>query len=430
MLRIAIINESFHNPWFYRRWQQFAEVYKDCEVTLITPQKDYGYTSKNNTFGKAVFNTASDVDFENFHIRTINIKRVLSLGWISNNLRTILEDVKPNIIYNIGTHLQLSLVQVIKLRNKHFRNAKLISFSMRGPAFDVNNFMNYDGSLTSFIRRRVIYYNYAKLVLNIFNKNIDAVFCHYPDAVECFKKEGYNGPIYMQTQVGVNPEYFHEDLSARKIIRDKYKVEEDEYLFGSATRFSIAKGVDDVLNALPTEGKWKYLLMGSGRDDEVRRIKSLIEEKGLTDKVIMTGYINLTEMPDYWNAIDCAFHVPRTSLGWVETFSIALVQAMITKKPIIASDSGSVPYQVGPEGLIIHEGDVNELREKILWVLDHRAEAKEIGNKMYNRANACFNTNQLNALFHETIVHDIMNNVFDIKKSDMTKWPFYEKDLS
>ena len=300
---------------------------------------------------------------------------------------------------------------------------------MRGPAFDVNSFLKYKG-LSGFFRRRLVYYHYAKWVLSLFNKNIDAVFCHYPDAVECFKKEGYRGPIYMQTQVGVNPEFFHEDKGARKKIREKYCIKEEDFVFGSATRFSVNKGVDDVLNALPADGEWKYLLMGSGREDEIQRIKRLIEKRGLSEKVIMTGFISLTDMPDYWNAIDCAFHVPKTSLGWVETFSIALVQAMITKKPVIASDSGSVPYQVGPEGIIIHEGCVEEIRNRIEWVLGHKAEAKEIGELMYKRAYNCFNTNQLNALFHDTVVQDIMNRTFDETKSDMTKWAFYEKSIS
>lgn len=429
MIKIVLINESFHSPRFYRRWQQFAEVYKDCDLTLITPRQDYSYTSKNNTFGSSKLNIASDIDECRFHIRTISIRRLFSLGWLSKDLKKVLNDAQPDVIYNIGTHLQLSLVQLIFLRKRYFPSSKLISFSMRGPAFDVSNFKKYNG-FSGFIRRRLVYYNYAKLVLRLFNKNVDAVFCHYPDAVASFKKEGYKGPIYMQTQVGVNPEFFHEDLEARNKIRKKYGIGEDDFVFGSATRFSINKGVDDVLNALPADGDWKYLLMGSGREDEIQRIKNLIDKRGLSGKVIMTGFISLTDMPEYWNAIDCAFHVPRTSIGWVETFSIALVQAMITKKPVIASDSGSVPYQVGPDGIIIHEGRIEEIRDKIEWVLENRGKAKEIGGLMYERAYNCFNTNQLNALFHDTVVQDIMNRTFDERKSDMTKWSFYEKDIS
>ena len=44
--------------------------------------------------------------------------------------------------------------------------------------------------------------------LRCLNSNSDAIICHYPDAIKSFKKEGYKGPIYMCTQVGVDTDVY------------------------------------------------------------------------------------------------------------------------------------------------------------------------------------------------------------------------------
>ena len=143
----------------------------------------------------------------------------------------------------------------------------------------------------------------------------------------------------MQTQVGVNEEWFHEDNEARKEVREKYNLG-DAFVFGSASRFTPDKGIDDILNALPKEGNWKYLMMGKGSEEDNKRLSDLIEKNGLSEKVIMTGFVDWYDMAKYWNAVDCAIHVPRTTSHWVETFSLAAVQPQITKKPVIGNTSG------------------------------------------------------------------------------------------
>lgn len=116
----------------------------------------------------------------------------------------------------------------------------------------------------------------------------------------------------MQTQVGANEEWFHEDKDVRMEIRDKYNTG-DAFFLESASRFTIDKGIDDILDALPKEGNWKYLMMGKGLEDDNKRLVSLIKKNGLEDKVIMTGSVDRYGLAKYRNAVDCAIHVPRTT---------------------------------------------------------------------------------------------------------------------
>ena len=421
MIKILLVNESFTNPIFYRRWELLAEMHRDLDVYLLAPSQEKFKASIHN-FGKDVTITGNEINKDNFHILLFSKKFVITTLWISQDFKNYIRSIKPDVIYNIGTHNQLSLMQLIHLRNKYLPDAKLLSFSMRGPNYDASHFKEKCKPLSRYLKRRLLVYSYAKLTLKYFNNNIDAVFCHYPAAVESFRKEGYTGPIYMQTQVGVNPELFHEDLDARREIRTKYSISDETFLFGSATRFTIMKGLDDILQALPQEGNWKYLMMGSGVEADESRLREIIKKRGLQDKVILPGFISLNEMPKYYNAIDCMLHCPRTDFTWVETFSIALVQNMITGNPVIGNDSGSVPYQIGPDGIIVKENDISALHDKMVWVINHRKEAKQIGALMKKRAMECFSIQHLNELFYRTITEDILQEKYDLNKVDMANY--------
>lgn len=414
MIKIVLINHSFQAKYYARRWQLFAKTYPDVDVTLLTPSKFKWYNNKQYTYTGGKEMEGENFDDGNYHVRVFRLKYKHS--WVSDDFKSLLTEIQPDVIYHLGTHTQLSLIQLGQIRKEYLPESKLILFSMRGPAYNIR-FPKKDGTLKQWMAD--IYLNLYRIpVVKYINRNYDAVFCHYPDAVECFRKEGYKGPIYMQTQVGVNTEWFHEDDEYRKEIREKYNLGKS-YVFGSATRFTPDKGVDDILKALPKDGDYKYLMMGTGSEADLERLKGIIRKRGIDDKVIITGFVDWYDMAKYWNAVDCAIHVPLTTPHWVETFSLSVIQAMISGKPIIGSNSGSVPYQIGPEGMIVEEGNVEELRCRIEWVLTHRDEAHHIGERMKNRVEAGFTVKHLNELFYRTITEDILKDKYDDVKHDM-----------
>ena len=384
--KIVIINHSFMKEYYSRRWKLFAMSHPNVDVTLLTPTEMTWYATKEYTFSGAENVVAQAVEEDNFHIKLfrLNIHR---WSWFSTDYKPLFKEIQPDIIYHVGTHRMLSLIQVAHVAHKVCPKAKLMLFSMRGPASNLTLDHSKCGPKEWLMRR--LRYVQMDLTWRYVRKNFTSIFCHYPDAVDCFRQEGYKGDLYMQTQVGVNKEWFHEDESARKEIREKYNLG-DAYVFGSASRFTPDKGIDVILRALPAEGNWKYLMMGTGSDEDLKRLRSIIKERNIQDKVIETGFVDWFEMAKYWNAVDCAIHVPLTTKTWVETFSLAAVQPQITKKPVIGDDSGSVPYQIGFDNMIVPENNIEALNEKINWVLNHKEEATEIGKRMYERTNKSF----------------------------------------
>lgn len=419
MIKIVIINHTFQRKDFYWRWQCLSEKYNDIDITLIAPEKWEDGKSKGLTFGSVKEYTGVIINRERFRIIPVNLIIGKHGDWTYDGIEKIMIDIVPDVIYHIGTQSQDALFQILKLKNnKVFKNTKFIAFSMRGPQLSLR--LERSPSVFRQIKLYGKYLFFAHRLL-VFNRKCDAVFCHYPKAVQEFRREGYKGPIYMQTQVGVNPDIFHPDDAARNKVREKLGVG-NSFLFGTACRFNRDKGLLEVIDSLPEEGNWKYLIMGWGNEDEVQAVKDKIAEKKLEDKVILTGFIDGWDIiSEYWNAVDCAIHSPLTSESWEETFSLALVQAMATGKPVIGSSSGSVPYQIGCDEMIVPEGNSVALKRKMIEMMTNESKCNSIGDKMLYRAKNCFSIYHLNDLFYLTI-KDIIAGRYDVKKTDMTKF--------
>lgn len=418
MIKLVIINHTFQKPEFYKRWEVLANTHDDLDITLLAPKHWAWGKEKTLTYGHVDNLEGHILEKPRFHIHAIGVQDAIMGEYRSKDIEREILAIQPDITYFIGGHTAYPLMQILKLRSRSrtLKDMKVMAFSMRGhtPTIDfkksekgVKKYINYMGKQVLLGPR-----------LRRFNRDCDAVFCHYPAAMEAFRQEGYQKPIYMQTQVGVDRDVFYPSDAARKKIREKYAIG-DTYLFGSASRFHYSKGLSQIIQALPEEGNWKYLMMGWGRDDEVAAVKKEIALRGLEDKIILTGFIdNWTDMAEHWNALDAAVHAPLTTLKWEETFSLALVQAMITGLPVIGSTSGSVPYQIGPEGIIVEEGNVKALREKMEYLMQHPEEGRIIGQKMRQRALSCFEIRHLDELFYRTI-RDVLLDVYDEKKMDM-----------
>ena len=418
MIKLVIINHSFQRAEFYKRWEILAKRHEELDITLLAPVNWAWGKSKTLTYGRVDIENGKSIEHKNFRIHLIRTADRSMGEYSSQDLEEEIVKIHPDLTYFIGGHTAYPLMQILKLRkrNKSLKNMKVIAFSMRGhtPTID---FKRSEPGLKKYFNTAGKFFLLGPR-LQRFNRECDAVFCHYPAALEAFRAEGYKKPIYMQTQVCVDPDVFYPDPDARKKIREKYNIG-DAFLFGSASRFHYSKGLSQIIQALPEEGNWKYLMMGWGRDDEVAKIKEEIAARGMEDRIILTGFIdNWPDMAEHWNALDCAVHAPLTTLRWEETFSLALVQAMITGLPVIGSSSGSVPYQIGPEGIIVEEGNIGALREQMIRLMNHPEEGKQIGEKMRKRAMECFNIYHLDELFYLTI-KDILNGIYDDSKVDM-----------
>lgn len=403
MIKVLAINSTFREEKYYSRWRLMAEENPDIDITLVGPSKWEG------TVGTHKILYPKDIKENRFEVLHVNMPRKNRIvnklnGMVSLKLFNILRHKKPDLVYMIGYEKGNFIYEVNLARKLFFPKGKIVGFTMRGLDMPLHR-------------------KFYRLHWNLSRKIYDAFCCHYPQGMKVLREQGkFHKPIYMQTQVGVNSDIYFTDNNSRKIVREKYNLKEDEFVFGSAGRIVSIKGVFDIIDALPLNGKWRFMMIGSGAEET--RIKEIIKEKGLQDKVILTGGINDgRDVAKYLNALDCFVHVPKTTQKWVDTFPLSVVEAMAIGLPVIGSDSGVIPYQVGKQGIIVPEGDYKAINKAMQNILNNPKVAKEIGKSMKDRVMHTFEVRHLNKGL-KIIFEEIIRGEYNEKHIDQTDFIF------
>ncbi|MFK7000123.1 glycosyltransferase family 1 protein [Flavobacterium oreochromis] len=69
-----------------------------------------------------------------------------------------------------------------------------------------------------------------------------------------------------------------------------------------------------------------------------------------------------------------------------EGFGIPIIEALFSKTPVITTNSGVFPEAGGPDSLYINPNSVQEIKEKIEWILNNPNEAEVISKKGFEYA--------------------------------------------
>ena len=409
-MKLMIVATNLNRPELWKRWLILRNLDENNEIVILSPKKYTVGAQKAYSFGKVIEYSGVEYEEERFKVIPIEITQDRFGGWSSADIIPNIKREKPDVVYYIGVHSSPSLSQVIK--GARATGAKTYVFTMRGDLKKTT-----DG--LSIKHRLVKMYNDKLTRKNV--KGSDAIFVHYPDAIKAFREEGYKKPLFINTQIGVDTSYFKFTKEGRDRVRERLGLE-DCFVFGSASRLNAEKGVVDIIEALPRNPKIKCMILGSGAESEIKAIKDKAAECGVEDQILLPGLIGWDELPDYLSAMDCALHVPKRGANWVETFSLALVQEMSVGLPVIGSYSGSVPYQIGREDLLVKEGDVRVIREKMEYVINNPEQAKEIGCAMCERCESCFDIEHIAKCF-DIVLKELAHGIYNEKHIDTAeKW--------
>ena len=408
-MKLMIVATNLNRPELWKRWLFLKKSNSDTEIVVLSPKRYQVGAQKAYSFGKLIEYSGESYEEDRFKVVPIEISQDRFGGWSSKDIIPYIKSEKPDVVYYIGVHSSPSLSQVIRGARKV--GAKVYVFTMRGDLAPKQNL--------SLKHRLIKFYNDSMNNRNV--KGSDAIFVHYPDAISAFRREGYKGPLFINTQIGVDTSYFAFSAEGRERVRRELSLE-GCFVFGSASRLNAEKGVLDIIEALPKDEKVKYMILGSGSDDELCAIKEKARECGVEGQILMPGLIDWSELPNYLSAMDCAVHVPKRGDNWVETFSLALVQEMSVGLPVIGSRSGSVPYQIGCDDLLVNEGDVDAMHKKMLFVMCEPETAAKIGKAMRDRCASCFDVLHIARCF-DIVLRELDKGIYNEKHIDTAeKW--------
>lgn len=207
------------------------------------------------------------------------------------------------------------------------------------------------------VQREIILHSNKTVAVSNFVKNLLIEETYAPDD---HIKVIYNG---------VDPTKFNEtaptDLNGRPIN------------IISTSRLDRSKGLFILLDALHvlSNANWRLSFIGDGKD--AQELQEYSVKKGLVSRVLFTGGVGHSEIPSYLSQSDI-FVLPSMR---IEGFPMTLVEAMLSRLPIIASNIGGIVDAVddGYNGYLVTPGDISDLVEKLRKLIYDKDERERLG---------------------------------------------------
>ncbi len=154
----------------------------------------------------------------------------------------------------------------------------------------------------------------------------------------------------------------------------------DGSVVGAVGLFKHSKGLPYLLKAfheIRRDRKSSLLVVGDFREAE-REIQSRYLSHFGSKDVHLTGPVPHRSIESYLNRMD-VFVLPSLSEGCPNT----LLEAMAAGRPIVATKTGAIPEIIcdGENGLLVDPGDSDQIRDAVLYLLDHPEKAEAMGRK-------------------------------------------------
>lgn len=161
----------------------------------------------------------------------------------------------------------------------------------------------------------------------------------------------------------------------KSYLREELSLTDDTFLIGIVASMIPQKGHSYLLLAakevIREHPKAVFVLVGEGAMHN--EIKAIIKSKNLENNVYLLG--TRTDIPEVLSSLDL-FVLPSI---W-EGFGVAILEAMASELPVIASRVDGIPEIVveGETGLLVQPKDVNGLTEAMLYFLNNPEERKRM----------------------------------------------------
>ncbi len=174
---------------------------------------------------------------------------------------------------------------------------------------------------------------------------------------------------------GVDTNKFHPDASARKEIRDTYKISYDKKIILFVGHEFKRKGLDYIIQAIPLINNKEAVLLVVG-NDSIDSYKKLASSINIKDRVIFTGPIK-KDIEKIYAASDI-FVFPTT----YEAFALVTLEAMSSGLPVITTEVNGTEELIenGKNGFFI-ERNSRDIADKLNLGFDKLPSLSEYARK-------------------------------------------------
>ncbi len=175
---------------------------------------------------------------------------------------------------------------------------------------------------------------------------------------------------------GVDTEFYKPSTPS---FQDEYKNGFDNLLI-FVGRIIQQKGLTNLIDAFPRvlkeHPKTGLLIVGKGKLK--KQLREKVKKMDLEKNIIFPGFIPEDKMPELYSSADI-FVLPSL---W-EVLPIALLEALASGAPLLASNAGGNPeiVEMGSNGHIFEKGNVDMLVEKLNMMLSDKEGRMQMGKR-------------------------------------------------
>jgi glycosyltransferase involved in cell wall biosynthesis len=176
------------------------------------------------------------------------------------------------------------------------------------------------------------------------------------------------------------------DTSKFQPTKDKRKSKEelgfnpDDITVLSVGRLYARKGLFTLIESMPPVvrkfGNVKFIIAGKGLSNEMKKLVNYAAKLGVKDHIVFTGYFPDKKLPKLYQAADVfAFST------FYENLPFAVLEALSSGLPVVTTNVGGIPEMIdsGRNGFLVQPFNAKDMADKILYYLEHPAQASEMG---------------------------------------------------
>jgi PEP-CTERM/exosortase A-associated glycosyltransferase len=296
------------------------------------------------------------------------LRELLEINTFAKNIDILIKKIKPDLIH---AHSSI-LVGYAALKAARKNNLPIV--------YEIRAFWEdaavEQGKTTQVSCR----YHVSRYLETILLRKVDAVTVICEGLKKDIIKRGIPEEKIFVVRNGVDTERFF-PIKKDSDLSNKLSLNGKKVLGFIGTLFHF-EGIEILINAmyhLKNRDDIVCIIIGHGQSEE--KLKTLIKEYNLEDKVKFLGKISNEIIESYYSIIDI-FIYPRLSFRITELVTpLKPLEAMAMGKTVIASDVGGQKELIndGKDGLLFKAGDPHDLVEKILYVISNESVTQKYG---------------------------------------------------
>ncbi len=259
-------------------------------------------------------------------------------GFESERLRSLIRQVQPDIIHVLDEPTSGYLFQIVWQRLRAWRRSRVLFYGFGNLPIRLSRLGRLKWKLT-----------WSQMAGGVAANS---------ETLQNLKRAGFPPDRLLERIFwGIPMDVFR---PMEKLALKKRLGLECEQIVGFVGRLVPEKGLTVLLAAMRNLPATVHcLIIGGGPMRAELELWSGVPD--LRGRIHLFGVMQPETLADYLNCMDVLALPSMTMPHWKEQYGRVIGEAMACGIPVVGSDSGAVPEVIGPDGLIVPEGDASAL---------------------------------------------------------------------